>query len=698
MSEKFFPMPSSLEPLEQKIAPAGTVILSTAGGVLTITGDASDNGIGITHVPSTGMWTITDPLAGTSYILNNGAPQAGGFNIPAQSAIVANLGDNNDRLDISPSGTPSGLVLKALTINMGNGNDVIVMGTVSAQNLQVTGATTINLGEGNDTLNTTQSATYGGLVKILGGGGNDTVNISGASGEQVFLKGLNVDLGTGNDNFNANVARFSVAGGSLVVKNTGTAGGASSFNINSGLAIITVPTVFSTSLADLSVNLGNNMADVLHFGSTVSVIGGNGTDAVNVNSQMTATSTVTFDLKNGANTTTLVTDGSLTGTSLVVKGGTGDDDLALQDSHDLLVTGQLNFSAGNGTSTFIADVNSTLLAGSLVLNGGTGIDIFSFGGTSLNVMGSSTFNMGAGANNNVQLAGTASSFIGGSLLVNGSDGTDQIVLDSPQFTILGSINTKFGNGTNVLLAEGGSVYIGGGVNFSGGSGSDVLQAQSTSLIINKSTVFNTGAGGNTLYYRPDSGTVGPVTYNGGSGTDTFALGNVDGTSTTRLSVNGAVTTNFGAGTFTSYYTDTIVHGIVNHKAGALAGENENIIISESTFNSAVNILLGAGNADVDINDVFVRGAFTLDTGAGNDQVNVDTLGGSSAFSSWFGMVKILTGAGDDIVVIGSSPVVVANAGNNFFSGLLVDGGAGGGDSFTQGNNVFVGTNNQVNFP
>lgn len=694
MSGKSFPLTPVIEPLEAKIAPAGTVILSTAGGVLTITGDAADNGIAITDVPGSGFWTITDPLAGTSYILN-GAAQAAPFNIPPQKAIIANLGDGNDQMNLQPSLTPSGLVLATLSVNLGGGNDTLNLGTSSARNLQVTGATTLNLGEGNDTLNMTQSATFGGAVKVLGGGGNDAVTFSGVSGEQVFLKGLNVDLGTGNDTFTVNVLRFSVAGGPLLVKNTGTDGGASTFSINSELALVTTPAVFSTKLANLTVNLGNSSADTLHFGSSLSVIGANGTDAVSVNSQLTAAGAVTFDLKNGTNAVTLATNGSLSARAFTQKGGAGADALQIQDGHDLFLGGALNVALGAGSNFFSTAGASTLLAGSMVMTGGAGTDTLALQGASANILGSLTTSLGGGSN--ITFVNTsASTFIGGNLTVNGLEGADAFVVNTPQFTLLGSLSVKLGNGTNNAVLQGAAAYIGGGVNYTGGADTDTLQSANTSLIINKTTVFKGGAGSNTVFLAPVTGSIGPVSYIGGANDDILALGHNDGTSTTRLSVNGAVNGSFGTGAMQLLITDSILHGPLNVKGAAKTGETEQVILNQSVLNGVVNLAFGAGNGDYFFEDVTVRGLFNLNTGAGDDTVRLDNNGGTTTLSHWFGSVKILTGAGSDTVLVGSNPAV-ANAGNFFYRDFLVDGGADA-DNFTQGNNTFLGANNQVNIP
>eukprot|EP01031_Cornospumella_fuschlensis_P050000 gene50000-61197_t len=207
-----------VESLEPRLAPAGTVILSTAGGVLTITGDAGNNGISITDVPATGNWSISDPTAsGTTYVLN-GVTQAAMFTVPAQNGIKATLGDGNDDMRIIPSADPSGMILTGvLSINAGKGNDTLNLGTSANQALLVQGAATIDMGDDTDAVSLINSALFSNTVDIKLGAGNDNLALSGSGAEHTFLKGLKIDVGAGPSSMNLTSAILSVSGGNLAI-------------------------------------------------------------------------------------------------------------------------------------------------------------------------------------------------------------------------------------------------------------------------------------------------------------------------------------------------------------------------------------------------------------------------------------------------------------------------------------------------
>jgi len=687
-----------LESLEPRLAPAGTLTLSTAGGVLTITGDAADNGIQILDVPGTGQWQISDFGGLTTTFLLNGAMVASGTTFAAQTAIKAVLGDGNDEMMILPSAAPSSMLLPGgINVSAGKGNDEFFIGTSSTQVL-VTGAVTVDMGEGNDLFDATLTAIYTGAVKITSGLGDDTVRIDGNTADQVFQKGLTVDMGKGDNTFAATVLRLAVTG-AFNLLDAGDVGVTPDILFSSDTVTMDGTAAITIGAGNSIVTVGDETTDLYQFGAGLKIAAGAGNDTIAFNGRQTYAGAVIVDLKDGANTTRIEDNSVFAAPSLAINGGLGDDKVFLDNSSITVINAALAMNLGNGNNEFQTLMSVDLTVGSLSLLAGTGTDTVNYTGASLRVLGAMTLNLGAG-NSNVDLAPTVSAYVGGLLTLTGTTGTDDIDFNTPDFRI-GGLTANLGGGPNTLHTFGTSLQIVGGVTYVGGNGDDRLEVANNSFIVARNIQF-TGGGSpaaDVMFLQPVTGSVGSIIYNGGAGLDGLGLGDTDAVTTTRFTVNGAVTASFGAGNTATIITDTFVHGLVNITAAGIATATDALTLRDSTFNSAVNITLGAGVSTVNINDVFVRGAFTLNTGAGNDTVSLDTLVGTTARSTWFGLVKINTGAGMDTFNIGSNPVV-ANAGNIFHRNVTLDGGTEVDTVAVNGNSTFNAgsTLTQLNFP
>lgn len=701
---KTTPLPCSvLESLEPRLAPAGTVIVTTAGGVLTLTGDASNNVIDINDLPTTGQWSIDDNGSATNFILN-GVAVGNSFNIAAQTTIKMTLGDGDDDVFITPSGTPSSLLIPGgLTINAGKGNDDITIGNSSTTHRLLIGAVTVDLGEGNDTFDTTLAGVYSGAVKILGGVGNDTVGIFGSSStaDQVFQKGLTVDLGLGDDSFTASINRLAVTG-ALTITAAGGAGTTPLIRLISPQTMVDGAVTISAASGNATIEIGDNTSDSFQFAAGLKINGGTGNDIVRFEGDQTHVGAVVVDLKEGVNTTTLDASSTLAANAFSVIGGSGNDSFLQDDSSKMLINAALTLSLGNGSNDWKADPMAELTAGSVVYNGGTGNDLINYAGASFRVLGNMTLSLGTGGTGDVDLAPTASGYVGGILGLNGGAGNDDIDINSPDIRIVAGLKAALGAGTNSLDTVGALLQIAGGFSYAGGAGQDQVTVANDLFLAAKAVTFSGGGstGSDYLYLRPVDGTVGSVSYTGGAGTDYLVLGETAGAGTNRLTINGAVTGSGGTGTGWAYVVDTYIHGNYTFTNASTAPDGELIVFAESTFNGLVNVTTGAGNSTTIIGDVFVRGSFTLNTGAGVDNVGIDTSAGTT-LSNWFGLVTINLGAGADSIAIGTNPVV-ANAGNNFFRNVKVDGGADV-DTFSVAqpgsNNYNAGsTLTQLNFP
>ncbi|HYF35589.1 MAG TPA: hypothetical protein VD994_09895 [Prosthecobacter sp.] len=127
-----------LETLEPRLAPAGVVTITTAGGVLTITGDGGHNVIHITDLPDSGEWQISDPTvsdctvrgnltlntgAGEDYVYLNASD--GGTNA-FFGAVRIVTGANADQVELGTSGTNQ--FYRQVFIDCGAGTDTLTEG------------------------------------------------------------------------------------------------------------------------------------------------------------------------------------------------------------------------------------------------------------------------------------------------------------------------------------------------------------------------------------------------------------------------------------------------------------------------------------------------------------------------------------------------------------------------------------------
>src|SRR5262249_31126109 len=106
----------SLENLESRETPAGTVTATFAAGRVTVTGDAADNTLLVT-LGFDDRLTISGDGSGTAIRLNGG-PALDEVTLPAPitGAVTISLGDGKDQVTIDTVDLPG-----SLTINGGNG-------------------------------------------------------------------------------------------------------------------------------------------------------------------------------------------------------------------------------------------------------------------------------------------------------------------------------------------------------------------------------------------------------------------------------------------------------------------------------------------------------------------------------------------------------------------------------------------------
>ena len=552
---KTLPLPTPvLESLEPRLAPAGIVNITVSGDVLTLTGDASANNIEVVDT-GYGAWTISG--VGTQFTLNGTGAPFSSTTIAVQNSIKANLGGDNDNLQLN------GLEMRGtVSILGGDGNDMLSLFQCSTL-----GAVTFDGGNANDDLSITEG--FHGGITFKGGIGVDTVTLV----DSTFTKALNLNFGSGSSAFS--LSGDTMLHGGLAILATGIAGDNHNYDVsNTELMIEGAVSIKATGAGAMSLRLGNFVTD------SIRVVGG-----------------------------------------MAVTGGTGADSVIF--SREVTIGGAFAFNAGAG---------------------GNGISSFD---VSLLTLGSFSY--------------------------TGTTGTDSLSLISSagQIAIAKGLTVKAGDGFNSLNVLAPSVTIGGAVNLAGGGGGDSFTIGGDFASINGALTFKLGNGYNTGTFNPVVGRVGNVSYTGGTAEDLLDIGKFDGTSTA-ITVLGNITSVMGTGNADLSIRDASVLGSIMHSSNATV--TDNFYIRESYVQGKVTgNLLGSAGAFVQVQDSILDMAYSVSTGAGGDEVVLDTVAGSKV-SIFRGAVKILLGAGDDIVTAGGT-VAAVNRGSLFESTILIDGGA-----------------------
>lgn len=356
---------SGIEALESRIAPA--LLVSVSGGVLKITGDATDNDLTISG--DVGSQT-TFSIASAETINGNPGPLV----VENVKNIIVNMGDGDDTVTFSSAVS---IVLNgSLTVNGGNGaNDISATSMTIQKNLTIT--------NGNNTMGsddtTFKNSNIGGNVTVKNGNGDSGFYFDRDTGGNSTIGGnVSITNGEGSDYVYFGDTNFKK---SITVKNglantsTSVAGYFNIYNNNN--------TIFNSSvLGSISVTYLNGTID--YDGIWDTEVMGN----------------VTFNY--GETTSKLYIDGYSVATPVVIHGnltikGKGNHyiDIGTQYQESGLIVGKnLAIQTGAGADTVIANMltvrgatklllgdgaNSTTIDdsqffGALQLTGGIGVD------------------------------------------------------------------------------------------------------------------------------------------------------------------------------------------------------------------------------------------------------------------------------------------------------------------------------------
>ncbi|MAW51964.1 MAG: hypothetical protein CME01_03980 [Geminicoccus sp.] len=404
----------------------------------------------------------------------------------------------------------------------------------------------------------------GGTLDYNGGAGSDLVSLGAATAKGADAV-LEIDLGddsakdivllegkvdAGSDNRHT-LSNFDFADGDLlvipsvtnatvtttsggVVLKAGVTGGSSAytrlfiegastsdFNLSQALVPAVGLIVNGSSISDL----GDVWVDELHS-SLTSIVGTSGDTIVGLSPLDGYGSGVaaTIDLSAGGDNLVNLKDSAGQGEALTITGGSGNDDILVNDSAAQAGLIKFDMSLGGSNLTRIGAYAANT-SGTLAYTGGAGSDVIGAGVGFLADSGSGTFDMSLGGDNVLSL-GEETAGSSGELNYTGGTGSDVIVASSHLAKSSGKATfTMTAGGDNVLSVGDGGAISSGQIAYYGGSGSDLLTfdvdlAESGGLV----TMDMSLGGENTVIMGESPGRSGQINYTAGSGTDTVIVG------------------------------------------------------------------------------------------------------------------------------------------------------------------------------
>lgn len=339
------------------------VALTLAGGI-DVSGGEGSNSVSVTS--SSNVVKIGKLTGGQSLRYTGGAAtdaiEIAGVSVALAGAVEVNAGSGSNSLDIDgeQARTTIGKYAEGASIlfNGGTGTDNV---TVAGFQVTLAGGIDVDLGDGS---NSVDLESPNGVVKVGklsgsqsirfdGGSGGDSISSDAAS--TVLAGGIELEGEGGNNRVafdsggKVNVGRFGT-GTSLLFTGTGNADNEVDFGGTSVLAgSLEVTGGTGTEDIDLdgTVKIGKN-AD----GISVSLLGGDGNDALDFADDISLAGSVFFDAGAGNDDLDFDSVDTLTiGGSVEMIGGTGGDDFDLV-SYRLSVAGGIIFTGGDDQDTF----------------------------------------------------------------------------------------------------------------------------------------------------------------------------------------------------------------------------------------------------------------------------------------------------------------------------------------------------------
>ena len=591
-------------------------------------------------------------------------------------------GSGNDWIDVSNTSQTVNDIAAGLIVMGGTGEDFVTIND-TGDSTNNTGAMTdtmitglgmagyinygamelvdIRLGTGNDTFTVAQ--THRQITQVDLGGNSDTAYIEAVSGDTTVSGGAGNDIMTvgRNSQLDGITAQLTVKGGSgddiLFVQdnaNSDDVDGILTSNNLTGLGMTGYIDYGTFELLDMQLGSGNNdltIASTHNALTEINTAGGNDTTHVE-----TIDGTTTVKLGSGNDSINVSSSvGTLDGIQalLEVQGGTGDDQLNVNDAGDAAEnTGFLtdNQIAGLGMTQGIdygafENLNLSLATGNNILtvysthtqatqiDATAGNDIIEIQA----IAGETTVKAGLG-NNIVRVGNTAQTLQGiqGNLMVRGSLDNDLLQIN----------NSGASTNQTVWLDDTtlSGLDMGGYINYGAfdlldiqlGGGSDELTITNTH---HGQTSIDTAAGGDRLTVEAISGDTVLKT---GAGDDAIALG---GASQMLDQIEAYLEIQGGTGrdllTLDDSGDTTDNTGILQDTYIAGLGMAEQLDYGAL---EVISLALGRGNDTFTIVDTLTEET-TLDTAVGNDAIYVQAIAGGTT---------VKAGSGNDLIYVSNS--------------------------------------------
>jgi Ca2+-binding RTX toxin-like protein len=550
----------------------------------------------------------------------------------------------------------------AATVTGGSGNDRLVGGTK---------ADSISGGAGNDDI-------FGaaGNDVISGGTGNDTID--GGSGAN------NIDAGDGDDTINvATTSNFTSSLNTIV----GGAGNDNlSFNEAASVTLLASQLTGISGIENITIANGNNAGSVT---LTDAVFTANGTTslAVKDGSLTQGALTVNASALTSANSVSITANTS-TGVNDSLVGGAGNDTFTFGATTAALEAGD-TVTGGSGTDTIVLTATA---ANTAVLTNVTGVEVIRTSGT------------GSGDADDVTITLTDGN-IGSSTVTSGSITVDasSMTAAAPDLSLTASsitTATKFvsvvggagddtvvgGSGNDVIQTGSGADSITGGAgvdNIDAGAGDDVIIATAAGFsgLAAAETVAG-GSGNDTLNFSTDEA----VTLSAGDLAAVSGIENVKFAAITNA-VSVTLTDSFFTGNGTSSITidtDAATTGNVVISASAVGAANSITVIREATNSNTAddNIVLGAGNDTVRVDNQQLAGVATINGGTGTDTLNIRAAAAGAGSGNAVTMAAGITGF----------ETITFNTATNNYSITMADANVASGGTITvNASNLTTGT-------
>lgn len=462
---------SSIERLEARIAPAGLVKISAAGGSVKITGDDLANDIRITPT-GTGFLRIV----GTGTALQFGDATGGSFDVPFSKDLTVSLGEGADAVQLA-----EGDYFGNVTLDGGADGNSFQLGAVFIP----------------------------GSLKILAKAGDDTLDISAPGADFEVGRDFLVKLGA-DTVFSTLTAQRLLVGGKFTLT-----GGDAVEDFSWGVTDLRVG-------GDVTLASGRNLDRIalsasgdIEIGGKLTIKGGDSfagppvpaivsaSYGLAAGGDLTVRGAVSVATVNGLANTTL--GGSETTTfarGASIKTGKGDNTLTLQGTR-LVILGKLSVSAA-GPLDFTMQPDDLLLVGDFTFKGSPFADSFQVdtGGV---ITGKLTVDLGDGTGQTLDLAGRP-----GDLL-----------------HVLGDVTLKQGAKTGATTTIVTHLDAARKFTIATGAAADTLTLDNLTVL--GATSIATGAGADLLLFET-TGVTGPSTFSSafkvlmGDGDDEVTMG------------------------------------------------------------------------------------------------------------------------------------------------------------------------------